>query len=120
MRQCIQLARGHIGEPINDELDRALTRLRAEWWDHDKNETSLLREVLAPRNAHQVERMFQDHLSEHADVWAELCRPARHVVARIEELCVTLEAHMVGEERTFLSLPPGPVRTPRGTAPPRA
>jgi len=105
IRGCIQHARGRIGEPIDDELDMALTRLRAEWWEHDKTETALLRE---------------DHLTEHAHTWAELCRPARFVIATIEELCITLEAHMVGEERTFLSLQPMPFRIPRGTTPPRA
>jgi hypothetical protein len=122
IRRCIQHARGRIGEPIDDELDMALTRLRAEWWDHDKTETALLREILSTsrRTPEQVERMIEDHLTEHAHTWAELCRPARFVIAKIEELCVTLEAHMVGEERTFLSLQPIQVRTPRGTTPPRA
>ena len=122
MRRCVQLARDHIGEPICDDLDVALTRLRAEWWDHDKLESLLLKEVLSTpsRSPQQIDRMIQDHLSEHAEVWAELCRPARHVIARIEELCVMLEAHMVGEERTYLSIPPIQLRTPRGTTPPRA
>lgn len=122
MRHCVQLARGHIGEPISDDLDVALTRLRAEWWDHDKLESLLIKEVLTTplRTPQQIERMVQDHLNEHADVWAELCRPARHVIARLEDLCVMLEAHMVGEERTFLSIPPTPRRELRGTSPPRA
>jgi len=121
-RLCLERARGRIGEPISDELDQALTRLRSEFWDHDKTETALMREILtrSRRSPEQVERMIEDHTADHAVLWAELSRPARHVIARIEEVCVMLEAHMVGEERTFLSENRFELRTRGTTPPPRA
>ncbi|MEO8702775.1 MAG: hypothetical protein ABI867_22210 [Kofleriaceae bacterium] len=47
--------------------------------------------------------MLEEHLAEHAAFWELLCGSRAEVAGRIEELAEELEAHMVAEERTFLS-----------------
>jgi len=104
---CSVLARRLLGgAPVQGELDAALTRLRADFIEHNIVETALVRPLLgdaAGRGALLVDRMFEEHVAEHAAFWQMLAGPAQEVAGRMDDLVDELDAHMAAEERTFLS-----------------
>ena len=104
---CVRLAaQQRDGEPVAAELDEALARLRDEVGTHNQDETAIIAELLhgpAAWGSLMVDRMFEEHIAEHAAFWELLCGTRGEVAERIGELAEDLDAHMAAEERTFLS-----------------
>jgi hypothetical protein len=99
-------AQQRAGEPVTTELDEALALLRDEVAAHNLAETSIVGELLrgpAAWSSLMVDRMFEEHVAEHAAFWELLCGTQAEVADRICELAELLDAHMAAEERTFLS-----------------
>jgi iron-sulfur cluster repair protein YtfE (RIC family) len=93
------------------ELDAVLNRLRFDFAEHNATETALVRPLLhrSPTwGAVLVDRMFEEHVAEHAAFWAMLAGSAADVAEHMDDLVDELDAHMATEERTFLS--PGVLR----------
>jgi cbb3-type cytochrome oxidase maturation protein len=107
LRMCTDLARLlRSGEQVEFELDLALDQLRAEFAEHNENETAIIRQLLhrpAPWSALLIDRMLEEHVGEHAAFWNLLSGTRGEVVQRIDDLADELDAHMAAEERTFLS-----------------
>ena len=106
LERCTHLARSfRIGAATELELDAAISRLRLGFVDHNATETRLvgplLREMSA-RGSLLIDRMLEEHLAEHAELWDKLSGTGREVASRIDDLAEELEAHMAAEERTFL------------------
>jgi iron-sulfur cluster repair protein YtfE (RIC family) len=94
------------GEPIQVELDEALAVLRSDFNEHNATESELIRPLLHDSpgwGTVLVDRMLEEHVSEHAAFWELLSGSAEEVAARIDDLVDELDAHMAAEERTFLS-----------------
>src|SRR6185436_10787126 len=88
----------------------ALSRLRADFDEHNRAETRLLLPLLLHRSEGRgtrgtllAERMLEEHVAEHEALWALLDGQHRDIAANLEELMHELDAHMAAEERTFLS-----------------
>ena len=93
-------------EPVLAELDEALAQLRVHFEEHNQAETALVRPLLRDSSrwgALLVERMFEEHVAEHAAFWTSLQGSAAEIAERLAELIDELDAHMAAEERTFLS-----------------
>ena len=98
------------GEPVEGELELALSRLRADFDEHNRTETGLLLPLLlhdsegrGTRGTLLAERMLEEHAAEHSVFWDRLDGPREVVAANLDELIEDLDAHMSAEERTFLS-----------------
>ena len=104
---CTRLAdQQRAGEPVTNELDEALARLRDEFADHNQAETAIIAKLLdgpAVWGSLLIDRMLEEHVAEHAAFWALLSGTQAEVAERIHELAEELDAHMAAEERTFLS-----------------
>lgn len=104
---CVRLARElRAGVAVGSELDLILSLLRSEFQEHNTVESTAIGKLLHGPSAWSslmVDRMLEEHLAEHAAFWELLCGTRAEVAGRIEELAEELEAHMVAEERTFLS-----------------
>jgi iron-sulfur cluster repair protein YtfE (RIC family) len=107
LNRCSVLARRMLeGEPVHIELDEVLAQLRDAFAEHNASETELVRPLLrgSPNwGALLVDRMLEEHVAEHAAFWELLAGSAVDVAARMDDLVDELDAHMVAEERTFLS-----------------
>jgi iron-sulfur cluster repair protein YtfE (RIC family) len=107
LNRCSVLAHRMLeGEPVHLALDEALARLRDAFAEHNASETELVRPLLrgSPNwGALLVDRMLEEHIAEHAAFWELLAGSAVDVAARMDDLVDELDAHMVAEERTFLS-----------------
>jgi iron-sulfur cluster repair protein YtfE (RIC family) len=107
LETCIRLARQQdAGEPVTADLDEALAELRDEFAEHNRMETGVIADLLhgpAAWSALMVDRMLEEHVAEHAAFWELLSGTRAEVAERIEELAEELDAHMLAEERTFLS-----------------
>jgi iron-sulfur cluster repair protein YtfE (RIC family) len=107
LETCTWLARQQrAGEPVAAELDQALAELRDEFADHNRTETAVIGELLqgpAAWSVQMVDRMLEEHVAEHAAFWELLSGTRDEVAERIGELSEELDAHMLAEERTFLS-----------------
>lgn len=109
--ECRSLAkRLREGELVDVEFDLAIARLRADFDDHNRTETSLLLPLLLHHSAGRgtrgtllAERMLEEHAAEHGAFWERLDGPRHAVAANMDELIEELDAHMAAEERTFLS-----------------
>jgi hypothetical protein len=112
LQTCTRLARlAGEGVSAGAELDAALAMLREELAAHNETEAAVIGALLrgpAPWGRLMVDRMFEEHVAEHAAFWELLSGTRDQVVARIEELADELDAHMAAEERTFLA--PGTLR----------
>jgi iron-sulfur cluster repair protein YtfE (RIC family) len=112
LEACTRLAKlAGAGEPADAELDAALASLRDEFAAHNEAETAIIGELLrgpAAWGKLLIDRMFEEHVAEHAAFWELLSGTRAEVAARIEELADELDAHMAAEERTFLA--PGTLR----------
>jgi iron-sulfur cluster repair protein YtfE (RIC family) len=98
------------GELVDVELELALSRLRADFDEHNRTETRLLLPLLlhdsegrGTRGTLLAERMLEEHAAEHAVFWDRLDGSCDVVAASLDELIEDLDAHMAAEERTFLS-----------------
>jgi len=104
---CMRLAhRFRNGANVELELDAAISRLRLGFVDHNATETRLVGPLLRRlpgRGSLLIDRMLEEHLAEHAELWDKLSGTAAEVASRIDDLAEELEAHMAAEERTFLS-----------------
>jgi iron-sulfur cluster repair protein YtfE (RIC family) len=103
LKTCIRLAKQH---PPDGELDIALQQLRDELGEHNRAETEIIGQLLrgpAAWGSLLVDRMFEEHVAEHAAFWELLSGTQAEVAGRIDDLAEELEAHMAAEERTFLS-----------------
>lgn len=104
---CSRLAaQQRAGDPVTTELDEALALLRDEVAAHNLAETTIVGDLLrgpAAWSSLMVDRMFEEHIAEHAAFWELLCGTQAEVAERINELAEDLDAHMAAEERTFLS-----------------
>ena len=105
--RCAQLARLHrAGQAIGDELDAALGKLRSDLGEHNQDETTIIGQLLhgpAAWGSLLLDRMLEEHVAEHAAFWELLSGPSAQVVGRIDDLVEEIDAHMLAEERTFLS-----------------
>jgi iron-sulfur cluster repair protein YtfE (RIC family) len=104
---CTGLAKRHrAGESITRELDEALGELREELAQHNQTETALIGQLLhgpAAWGSLLVDRMLEEHVAEHAAFWEILSGTHVQVADRIDDLAEEIDAHMLAEERTFLS-----------------
>ncbi|MCC6999440.1 MAG: hemerythrin domain-containing protein [Deltaproteobacteria bacterium] len=118
LRRLLSLAATLAGQVLADaaagtpspsdlpELHRLLARLQSALSDHNKSEESLLEPMLRDADAwgpQRVARMVEEHKGEHSAFRKALEGEDLDVAARLPELAEELEAHMLAEERTFLS-----------------
>lgn len=88
------------------ELGFALDALREEFSLHNETETRVIQKLLhgpAAWGSLLIDRMFEEHVAEHAAFWDLLQGTPVEVATRIDELAEELDAHMAAEERTFLA-----------------
>jgi iron-sulfur cluster repair protein YtfE (RIC family) len=93
------------------QLDAGLDALRDEIAVHNQAETGVIRQLLHGNSdwgALLIDRMFEEHVAEHAAFWEVLSHPGAELADRINDLADELDAHMAAEERTFLA--PGTLR----------
>jgi iron-sulfur cluster repair protein YtfE (RIC family) len=120
LQTCKRLARqAGRDDRAGAELDAALRALREELAAHNEAETAIISDLLRGPSAwgkQLVDRMFEEHVAEHAAFWELLSGTRAEVIARIDELADELDAHMAAEERTVLA--PGTLRedVPRARA----
>ena len=104
---CIMLAALlRSGQDVTRELDEALAQLRTAFTEHNDTETAIIRKLLhgpAAWGSLLVDRMFEEHVAEHAAIWERMSGPHDEIAERIDDLAEELDAHMAAEERTFLS-----------------
>jgi hypothetical protein len=95
------------GDPVEDELSLALAMLNAVFADHNTLELAALGPLLSAvetRGPALVKRLLDEHREEHAYFHQALNGDIRAVAVRLPELAEMMIAHMMAEERTFLSL----------------
>lgn len=104
---CARLARLHrAGQEVGCELDAALGQLRDSLGQHNQDESAIIGELLhgpAAWGSLLVDRMFEEHVAEHTAFWALLSGTHTEIAGRIDDLVEEIDAHMLAEERTFLS-----------------
>jgi len=86
-----------------DALVREIAKLRIAFDAHNTFEEQILRPVLLAHDSHgsvRVERMVEDHVSEHRTVRARLTSPTTEALRDVIE---TLRAHLDAEERYLLT-----------------
>jgi iron-sulfur cluster repair protein YtfE (RIC family) len=107
LEACTSLARLHrAGREVSFELDAALGRLRDELAQHNQTETAIIGQLLqgpAAWGSLLIDRMLEEHVAEHAAFWDILSGSHVEIAERIDDLAEELDAHMLAEERTFLS-----------------
>ena len=107
LQACTGLAKLHrSGQDVSSELDAALGQLRDELAQHNQTETAIIAQLLhgpAAWGSLLVDRMFEEHVAEHAAFWEVLSGTTGQVADRIDDLAEEIDAHMLAEERTFLS-----------------
>jgi iron-sulfur cluster repair protein YtfE (RIC family) len=108
VQTCTRLAKLYrAGQSTGPELDHALEVLREEFAVHNEAETAAITRLLhggaATWSSLLIDRMFEEHVAEHAAFWELLSGTRTEVVARIDDLADELDAHMAAEERTFLA-----------------
>jgi len=94
------------GEAVHIELDEALAQLRHAFEEHNSLEADLVGPLLKSSREWGgllLNRMFEEHVAEHAAFWEMLAGSAADVASRMDDLVDELDAHMAAEERTFLS-----------------
>jgi iron-sulfur cluster repair protein YtfE (RIC family) len=108
LAECVGIAkRLRAGDGLESELETALERMRAELYQHNLCETSLLRPLLM--RTHRwgevlLERMIEEHVAEHVAMWSVMNQPAMRIAHQLDDLADELDAHMASEERTFLAV----------------
>jgi iron-sulfur cluster repair protein YtfE (RIC family) len=98
-RQVLAGAGGVDFRRIADELRAALV-------EHNLAEEAVLEPILRAGDAWgpvRVSRMIEEHAGEHAAFREALDGTDGEVAARMADLAEEIEAHMLAEERTFLS-----------------
>jgi iron-sulfur cluster repair protein YtfE (RIC family) len=107
LEACTGLAKLHrAGQEVTRELDAALGQLRDELAQHNQTETAIIGQLLhgpAAWGSMLVDRMLEEHVAEHAAFWEILSGTHVQIADRIDDLAEELDAHMLAEERTFLS-----------------
>ena len=107
LRECVALARRWYAKQCEQiELVIALDQLRSEIYKHNLSESSLLRVLFVDTKGwgeQLISRMTDEHLAEHVAMWSVLDQPTLVVASQLDELAELLDAHMSGEERTFLA-----------------
>lgn len=104
-------ARMARGEPVALDLQVGLEALRRAFAEHNRDERAILEPILRQDPNYgplRVDRMLEEHAAEHAAFEATLIGPDYEVAARLADLVEDVDAHMMAEERTFLS--PGVLR----------
>ncbi len=95
-----------VGSATETDVDVALDELRRAFSRHNESEEALLEPMLSATDAwgpQRIARMVEEHVGEHAAFRQALSAPVADLVPRLAELAEELEAHMLAEERTFLS-----------------
>jgi len=104
---CTTLARMYrSGHRVGNQLDLELWRLRDELDQHNQVETTIVGDLLhgpAAWGSLLIDRMLEEHIAEHAVFWDFLSGTRAEVAEKIDDLAEEIDAHMVAEERTFLS-----------------
>jgi iron-sulfur cluster repair protein YtfE (RIC family) len=107
LEACTGLAKLHRdGQEVTRKLDAALEQLRDELAQHNQTETAIIGELLrgpAAWGSLLVDRMLEEHVAEHAAFWDLLSGTRGEIANRIDDLAEEIDAHMLAEERTFLS-----------------
>jgi iron-sulfur cluster repair protein YtfE (RIC family) len=107
LETCTSLARLHrAGFEVSSELDAALERLRDDLAQHNQTETAIIGQLLqgpAAWGSLLIDRMLEEHVAEHAAFWDILSGTHVEIAERIDDLAEEIDAHMMAEERTFLS-----------------
>jgi iron-sulfur cluster repair protein YtfE (RIC family) len=107
VQRCARLAKlAAFDEAAGTELDASLASLRKELAAHNETETAIIRQLLdgpSARSKLLIDRMFEEHVAEHAAFWELLSGTRAEVAARIDDLADEIDAHMAAEERTFLA-----------------
>lgn len=107
VQTATRLAKLHrAGHSLGPELDIALEVLREEFAAHNQTETAAVSRLMhgpAAWGSLMIDRMFEEHVAEHAAFWELISGTRSEVAARIDDLADELEAHMAAEERTFLA-----------------
>jgi len=107
LEACKALAKRHrAGQEVVGALDDALGQLRDELAQHNQTETAIIGQLLhgpAAWGSLLVDRMLEEHVAEHAAFWEILSGTHAEVAGRIDDLAEEIDAHMLAEERTFLS-----------------
>jgi len=94
------------GEFVLVKFSRALLELRNALRQHNQAEEALLEPLLRSGDAAaslRVNRMTEEHATEHAVMRAVLVGTGKDVAVRMADFAEDLLAHMAAEERTFLS-----------------
>jgi iron-sulfur cluster repair protein YtfE (RIC family) len=105
-RVLASAAHGKPDVPDLPELHRVLARLQAAMATHNVTEEALLEPMLRDADAwapQRIARMMEEHRGEHAVFCDALVGTDLVVAARLRDLAEELDAHMMAEERTFLS-----------------
>ena len=101
------MARRHVrGTVVDRELDNLFDRIRVAFAEHNRLESALLTPLLRGVDAWgpwRIARMIEEHVQEHQLLEAFLARPAHELVPELADFIEELDAHMLAEERTFLS-----------------
>ncbi|HEU4787993.1 MAG TPA: hypothetical protein VFS57_11300 [Gemmatimonadaceae bacterium] len=104
---CTRLAKLYReGADVACELDEALAELREQFAEHNQAETEIIAQLLHGPSAWGsllVDRMLEEHVAEHAAFWDILQGNHDEMASRIDDLAEEIDAHMLAEERTFLS-----------------
>jgi iron-sulfur cluster repair protein YtfE (RIC family) len=94
------------GEPVALQLEVGLEDLRRSVGEHNRAEQAILEPILrmdAAWGPLRVERMIEEHAAEHAAFEDALVGTDQEVAARLADLAEDIDAHMMAEERIFLS-----------------
>jgi hypothetical protein len=90
IRACTRLAKIYRATGgVGTELDAALELLREEFAAHNEAETTVIRRLLhgpATWSVLMIDRMFEEHVAEHAVFWDLLSQPRDEVAERIDDL----------------------------------
>ncbi len=107
LARCAALSTQYLDHGmVADDLAAELQELRRSIAVHNDAENALIRILLVHSNRwgeKLIERMLVEHLAEHEALWTLLTGAIADVAPRIPELVEALDAHMLAEERTFLS-----------------
>lgn len=107
LERAVVVARQHLAGTASDgELEAVVGQVRAAFSEHNLFETSLLRPLLRDVDRwgeDRIRRMIEEHIEEHRVIEAFLAGSAEAIAHDLADFVEDMDAHMLAEERTFLS-----------------
>ena len=101
-----QAAQVLTGLPVKAGFHKTVRRLLVALSEHNAAEERLLEPLLRDADAWgqlRVNRMLEEHAAEHAVILDALAVDSSELERHMAEIAEDLDAHMLAEERTFLS-----------------